>query len=88
MSIMYEFLVDVSLFEAGFIVYFEGCFRILIVSLVKFLRMTVAIHVIIVDDKSIKQIFLIVQNNVPLNYKSARHIYNSLISLLSVNVYI
>jgi hypothetical protein len=49
-----EFLVDMSLFEVDFIIYFESCFRMLVVTLIELFGMAVTIHVIIVDDKSIK----------------------------------
>jgi len=52
--IMDEFFVDVSLFETDFIIYFECCLSILIIAFIEFFGMAVAIHVIIVDDKSIK----------------------------------
>ena len=61
--VMDEFFVDVSLFEADFIIYFESCFRILIIAFIEFFGVAVTVHVIIVDDKSIKQIYLTIKDS-------------------------
>lgn len=53
-TIVYKFLIDFSLFDTNFVVYFESGLRVLVVSFVEFFGMTVAIHDIIVDDKSIE----------------------------------